>query len=173
MQTAPAASRPYLELAIQGAGRLLNVQAQMAHAPAVLASYTGMRRALAEHAKLTAKTQSALRLAASAVEGGAYALAVNTLLARRAGWNEEDISRICMNAPQRDAALEALLAVAREAVSDAGGIRPATWRAAREAGWTETELTEVYAHTALVTFIGRFASYAETEVDVAQMTVPS
>ena len=47
IQDAPEASRPLLESLVQFSptGRLLNLHAQMAHSPAVLAAYTSIRQA--------------------------------------------------------------------------------------------------------------------------------
>jgi hypothetical protein len=54
VEDAPAASRALLEdmLQFSPTGRLLNMHAQMAHAPAVLDAYTSIRRATARHGTL-------------------------------------------------------------------------------------------------------------------------
>jgi hypothetical protein len=46
IQDAPEASRPLLEglVPFSPTGKLLNLHVQMAHSPAVLAAYTGIRR---------------------------------------------------------------------------------------------------------------------------------
>ena len=51
---APEASRPLLADMVQFSptGRLLNMHAQMAHAPAVLEAYVSLRRATAAHGTL-------------------------------------------------------------------------------------------------------------------------
>ena len=50
LEDAPAASRPLLQKLIQSSptGRFLNVHAQMAHSPAVLAAYASLRAVIAE-----------------------------------------------------------------------------------------------------------------------------
>lgn len=54
IEDAPEASRPLLEdmLQFSPTGRLLNIHAQMAHAPAVLDAYTSIRRATGRHGTL-------------------------------------------------------------------------------------------------------------------------
>ena len=51
---APAASRPLLEGAARSSptGKPLNLHAQMAHSPSVLAAYTSIREAIAAHGTL-------------------------------------------------------------------------------------------------------------------------
>jgi hypothetical protein len=65
LETAHPAVRPLLE-DIQrrslAPDRLLNIHAQMAFAPAVLAGYAGMRRALEELSTLDVRTRSAIML---------------------------------------------------------------------------------------------------------------
>ena len=69
---APEAARPLLENLLQFSptGKPLNLHAQMAHAPAVLEAYVGIRRATASPGRLDQRTRVALMLG-SAVAAGA------------------------------------------------------------------------------------------------------
>jgi hypothetical protein len=71
LETAPDATRPQLQLAAKQTptGELLNLHRQMAHAPAVLASYTAIRKALNEHGTFDAKTRTAVMLTVGNVDG--------------------------------------------------------------------------------------------------------
>ena len=74
---APEATRSLLAEMLQFSptGRLLNMHAQMAHAPAVLEAYVSIRRATARHGTLEGSVRSALMLAAAVRDDSEYALA--------------------------------------------------------------------------------------------------
>ena len=65
---APEASRPLLEgiLPFSPTGKLLNMHAQMAHSPAVLAAYASIRQATVTYGTLDPQVRSALMLATAA-----------------------------------------------------------------------------------------------------------
>src|SRR5437762_11728903 len=96
IQDAPAASRPLLEdmLQFSPTGRLLNLHAQMAHAPAVLEAYVSIRRATARHGTLEGPIRSALLLAAAVHDGSEYALAIISMLALRSGWHRNQVEAL-------------------------------------------------------------------------------
>jgi hypothetical protein len=75
---APDPSRPRLQKIAQSSltGRPLNVHAQMAHSPAVLAAYTSMRAVIAEHGALDPKVSWSLNLATAAAVGNDYMIGI-------------------------------------------------------------------------------------------------
>ena len=89
IEDAPQAARSLLAEMVQFSptGRLLNLHAQMAHAPAVLEAYVSIRRATARHGTLEGPIRSALMLAAAVHDGSQYALAIISMLALRSGWH--------------------------------------------------------------------------------------
>jgi AhpD family alkylhydroperoxidase len=169
IEDAPAASRPMLEHFAQQsrrAGRLLNLHAEMAHSPVVIAAYHGMRQAFDEHATLDPRTRTAIMLTASAVQDCAYTNAVHAMLAHASGWNKDEIAAIRGASFTSDPRLAALLAVAREAAGHAGHVPDALWERGLGAGWTPAQLLEAYASVGLTLFTGGFVHFAETAVDV-------
>jgi hypothetical protein len=148
-------------------GRLLNMHLQMAQAPLVLDQYTALRRAIGAHATLDPLPRSAVAVAASAAGNGQYTLAVNALLARRAGWTHQQVSAITGGESSGDAKIDALLDVVAEATAGDGTVSDRTWNAATQAGWTTTDLAETYGYLALVSYCDRFVRYARTELDAA------
>jgi hypothetical protein len=64
LEDSPPSARPLLAEVIQfsPAGRLLNMHAQMAHAPAVLEAYVPIRRATARNGTLDQRARTALML---------------------------------------------------------------------------------------------------------------
>ena len=74
VEDAPAASRALLQDLIRSSptGRFLNLHAQMAHSPAVLATYTSLRTVIAEHGSFDPKVGAALTLTTAAGVGNGY-----------------------------------------------------------------------------------------------------
>lgn len=164
---APASSRPILQTLIQGSptGRFLNVHAQMAHSPAVLAAYMSLRSVIAEHGTFDPKVSAALTLATAATVDNGYMIGIASRLAQMAGWTEEQVTVLRTGLPTSDAKLDVLTALVREAAARSGNVTDATWNAAREAGWSDEQLADAFAYLGLTVFTGYFLNYAQTESD--------
>src|SRR6266516_457320 len=87
IEDAPEPARPLLAdmLQFSPTGRLLNLHAQMAHAPAVLEAYVSIRRATGRPGTLPPPVRTALMLATAGVDGNEYGLAIPSMLAQRTG----------------------------------------------------------------------------------------
>src|SRR5205823_14713190 len=86
---APLAARPLLADLRQRSltpGRPLNFQSQMAEAPAVLAGYLGIRRALEDHSTFDLRTRTAIMLTVTSCTHATYAEALHAILGARSGW---------------------------------------------------------------------------------------
>ena len=168
LESTPAATRPVLEALAQRSpsGKPINLHAQMAHAPAVLLGYMAMRKALDDHGTLDRKARTAILLAVAAADESAYTIAVNTLVAKQAGWDEQQTVAL-RQAVSDDARLTALLGVARQAAINRGHVDEPAWQAARAAGWTEADLAEAYAFVGLTQYVDAFVNFARTELDPA------
>lgn len=165
---APEASRELLADLVQFSptGQLLNMHAQMAHAPAVLEAYTAIRRATGRLGTLDQRLRVALMLVSAAADGNAYALAIITLLARRSGWQPDQITALCAGARVGEPREDALIRVIREAAGNSGRASDATWARAVAAGCTDDDLAEAFAYLGLTVFTAYFLNYADTELDV-------
>ena len=64
----------------------------MAHSPTVLAGYSALRRATAEHGTLGQPVSAALMLATAVAVGNDYAVAITSRLAHAGGWTEEQLA---------------------------------------------------------------------------------
>jgi alkylhydroperoxidase/carboxymuconolactone decarboxylase family protein YurZ len=122
IEDAPDASRPRLQKIAQSSltGRPLNVNAQMAHSPAVLAAYTSLRAVIAEHGALDPKVSWALNLATAAAVGNDYMIGIASRFARMNGWTEAQIAALRTAATTGDAKIDALTSVVREAAANSG-----------------------------------------------------
>lgn len=168
VEDAPDASRPLLQEIAQASptGRPLNLHAQMAHAPAVLAAYTSLRAVTAKHGTLDPKVSWALNLATAATVGNDYMTGIATRFARMSGWTDAQITALQTGATTGDVEIDALVRVVREAAGHSGKVSDATWKAAQQAGWSDGQLTEAFAYLGLTVFTGYFLNYAQTDPDV-------
>jgi alkylhydroperoxidase family enzyme len=166
---APEAVRPLLAEMIQFSptGRLLNMHAQMARAPAVLEAYVGLRRATAARGTLDPPLRPALMLAAATADDSDYALAIITTLALRAGWRKDQVAALRAGADLGDDKTDSLINVVREAARNSGRVSDLTWERASRM-WTAAQLAEAFAYLGLTVFTSYFLNYAETELDVPQ-----
>jgi len=168
VEDAPEASRSLLQKIAQSSptGRPLNVHAQMAHSPAVLAAYTSLRAVIAEHGTFDPKVSWALNLATAATVGNDYMIAIASRFARMNGWTEPQIAALRTGTTTGDTKIDALTGVIREAAANSGNVTEVTWKAAQQGGWSDAQLAEAFAQLGLTVFTGYFLNYAQTEPDV-------
>ena len=166
LETAPEQARPTLERLTRRTGRLLNIHAEMATAPVVLAAYTGISEALAKQSSFDARTREAIALAVGAQDGCDYCQAAHTPSAIKSGLSKAQTIEIRRGDVEFDPKLAALLAVVREAAANVGEVSDATWSAALQADWSEVELSEAFAHLAVNLFTNYFNHYAHTDLDL-------
>jgi len=162
LETAPEQARPTLERLTRRTGRLLNIHAEMATAPVVLAAYTGISEALAKQSSFDARTREAV----GAQDGCDYCQAAHTPSAIKSGLSKAQTIEIRRGDVEFDPKLAALLAVVREAAANVGEVSDATWSAALQADWSEVELSEAFAHLAVNLFTNYFNHYARTDLDL-------
>lgn len=166
LDDAPEASVPALEATRQRLGKVLNIYGEMAHAPVVLAMSSSMNAAVAEHGTFDAPTREAIALAVGNQNGCGYCQSAHTLGAVRAGWTEDETMAIRDGDAGVDSRLAVLLAVAREIAANVGEVSDEAYDRARQAGWSDEQLAELFAHVAVNMFTNYFNHYAETELDV-------
>jgi hypothetical protein len=165
---APDASRPLLQKIAESSpgGRLFNLHAQMANSPAVLAAYTSLRAVLAEQSSFDPKVGAALTLATAAAVGNHYMIGIASRLAQMNGWAEKQVAALRTGTPTSDARIDVLVGLVGEAAAHWGNVTDATWKAAQQAGWSDAQLTDAFAHVGATLFTGYFLNYAQTDLDV-------
>jgi Carboxymuconolactone decarboxylase family len=165
---APEGSRALLQGIAQASptGRPLNVHAQMAHSPAVLAGYTELRGVIAEHSTLEPKVSWALNLATAATVGNDYMIGIASRFARASGWTEAEIAALRHGTTSGDTTIDALTRVIREAAANSGSVTDVAWKAAQDAGWNDAQLADAFAQLGLTVFTGYFLNYAQTQSDI-------
>jgi alkylhydroperoxidase family enzyme len=168
IEDAPEAARPLLAEMLQFSptGRLLNLHAQMAHAPAVLEAYVSIRRATGRPGTLQPPIRTALMLATAGVDGNEYGLTIISMLAQRAGWSPDQVTALRTGQETGEASTDALISVVREAAADSGHVSDATWDSAAGHGWSDEQLAEAFGYLGLTIFTCYFLNYAGTELDI-------
>lgn len=156
VEDAPEASRSLLQKIAQSSptGRPLNVHAQMAHSPAVLAAYTSLRAVIAEHGTFDPKVSWALNLATAATVGNDYMIAIASRFARMNGWTEAQVTAVRAGTTTGDTKIDALTSVIREAAANSGNVTDVPWKAAQQGGWSDAQLAEAFAQLGLTVFTG-------------------
>ena len=163
---APENSREIAAKLERKVGKLLNIHAGMAHAPAVIGAYNGISEAIAAHGTFDARTREAIALAVANENGCDYCQAAHTLSGREAGLSTEQSTAIRAGNVGFDEKLSALTGLVREAAAHTGTVTDATWQAALDAGWSQQELAEAFAHIAANLFTNYFNHYAQTKLDL-------
>ena len=168
IEDAPQAARSLLAEMVQFSptGRLLNLHAQMAHAPAVLEAYVSIRRATARPGTLEGPIRSALMLAAAVHDGSEYALAIISMLALRSGWQPDQVEALRTGQDLGEEPADALIGVVREAAANSGHVSDLAWARATGGGWSGEQLAEAFAYLGLTVFTSYFLTYAETALDI-------
>jgi hypothetical protein len=168
IEDAPERSRPILQKIAESSPtkRPLNVHAQMAHSPAVLAAYTSLRAITAEHGTLDPKVSWALNLVTAATVGNAYMIGIASRFARLSGWTDAEITALRTGTKTGDTKIDAITSVIRDAAAHSGLVTDTVWRAALEHGWSDAQLAEAFVYLGLTVFTGYFLNYAQTDPDV-------
>jgi len=166
LDSAPEQTRATLQKLARRSGALLNIHAEMASTPVVLAAYAGLSDAVASRAASTpgpgrrspwpwARSMAVTTARPRTPRGG-----------RKAGFTEEETVAIRRGEVGFDDRLAALLVVLREAAGNVGHVSDQAWNTARAAGWNEQELGEAFAHLAGNLFTNFFNHHARTDLDV-------
>lgn len=160
------ASRESLATVRAKLGTVLNTASEVAHSPLVNAMTNVMTDAVARHDTFDAATREAIALAVGNQDGCGYCQSAHTVSAVQAGFSQQQTVNIRETRVDFDSGLGALLSVAREIATNLGEVSDATVERARQAGWSEQQLAELFAHVAVNMSTNYFNHYAGTELDV-------
>ncbi len=141
----------------------------MANSPAVLEGYLNFAGALAG-GSLPAKLREQIAIAVGERNGCQYCLSAHTALGKLAGLSEvelENARAMRSDSPEDAAALEFVeLLMARR-----GHVTEADFEKVRSAGFSESDIAEIVAHTALNIFTNYFNTANEVEVDFPKVVL--
>lgn len=142
IETAPAASKPFLRGAQKAFGFIPNLLATLAESPAALESYLSVAGAFSK-TSLSAAEQQVVLISVSIENGCYYCVAAHTFIARSSGVEEALLTDLRAGRPLSDAKLNALAAYSRAVVATRGYVSHTEEQAFLSAGYTNTNIFEV------------------------------
>jgi uncharacterized peroxidase-related enzyme len=149
-------------------GMTPNLMKTLAHSAAVLEGYLGLNQALSSTLSATQREQIAIAVANA--NGCRYCLSAHSAIGNSAGLSAEEISS-AREARANDPKAQAVLKLASEIVTERGSISDEGLAAARTAGLTDAEITEVVGNVALNILTNYFNNVAQTEIDFPEVAL--
>lgn len=162
-ETAPEGSKPLLEAAEKKMGNIPNIIATMAHSPATLGFYLQGSQALGG-ASISGKAREAIALAVAEQNNCSYCAAAHTKIGTMMGLSDAEVMD-ARRGTSKDAKLDVALRLAQEIVNENGFVSDDTLKAARDAGWTDGEITEIVAVVSINVFTNFINHVADTALD--------
>jgi len=166
LDTAPEASKPYLDGAKKAFGLIPNLVGEFAESPAVIEGYLGLAGAL-KKSGLTDLEREIVLISASVENGCHYCVAAHTTVTQAQGLDQAVIAAVRAGGPIADARLEALRAFTVAVVRERGWVSDAEVTRFLDAGWTRANVLEVVLGVGLKTISNYVNHIAGTPVDAA------
>jgi uncharacterized peroxidase-related enzyme len=168
-EAADPKARKLLE-AVQAKLRITpNMTRVMANSPAVLEGYLGFSGALAG-GSLAPKLREQIALAVGEQNGCQYCVSAHTAIGKLTGLADLEIEE-AREARSRSAQEHAALEFTRVLVANHGRVTDADFDALKKVGFSDGEIAEIIAHTALNIFTNYFNTAAEVEVDFPKVAL--
>lgn len=167
VDSAPAASRPFLTQARQAFGRVPNLVGAMAASPAVIKGYLSVAGAFAE-SSFSPLEQHVVLQTVNSVNACHYCTAAHSAAAIHALKIDPALDAdLRAQRPLADARLEALRAFAARVAGERGWVREDDVRAFLAAGFTQAQVLEVVLGVGQKTISNYINHIAGTPVDAA------
>jgi uncharacterized peroxidase-related enzyme len=144
-------------------GRVPNLMATMAHSPAVLESYLAFSGAVG-HTSLSPRLREQLAVAVGEQNGCDYCVAAHSALGKRAGLSDDELIKN-RRGTATDAKANAAIRFARRIVDERGHVGDDGVNEVRNAGFTDGEILEIVAATALNIYTNYFNHIVDTQID--------
>lgn len=144
-------------------GAVPNMMKTMAQSPAVLDAYLKFSGTLGE-GRLPGTLREQIALASAEINDCGYCAAAHTALGKRVGLGEDAIVA-AREGQAADPKVDAALKFVRALVVNRGDVSSADLGAVQAAGWSEGDVAEIIANTALNIFTNYFNRIAGTEID--------
>ena len=164
IDTAPAGSKPIMEMAAKKYTFLPNLLANMAHAPALLEGYATLAGIFAK-TSFSETEQQIVMMSNNYLNGCQYCMAAHTTISQCAGVADDVIEALRNNTPIADPKLEALRQFSQVINISRGTPSADDTKAFLDAGYTEAHILEVILGTALKVMSNYTNHVAETPVD--------
>lgn len=165
VDTAPAASRPYLEKSLANNGFLPNLVASLANAPVALEAYLTVGEINARGG-LTLAEREVVQITAAAIHGCGFCVAGHTAVAvNKARLPRDLVDEIRNQQTLSDARLNAIAEFTRAVIATRGAVPDAALHAFRAAGLTDANALEVILGVSLATLCNFANNLARNELN--------
>lgn len=168
--TGPAAD--LLTAVRQALGVTPNMTRAMANSPAVLKGYLELSGALAG-GTLPLAVREQLALTVAEENNCDYCLAAHSYLATNVAGLEDDEVTAARHARATDPTAAAALRLAAAVTAGRGALSDADFTAARDAGLTDGQISEVIGHVALNVLTNYFNKAVQTDIDFPVVSAPA
>ena len=151
IESAPEASRPWLERSQAANGFLPNLVASLANAPTALETYLTVAE-INGRSGLTLAERETVQITAAAIPGCGFCVAGHTAVAlKKAQLDPQLVDAIREQRPLADARLNAVAVFTRDVIATRGAVADAALAAFRAAGFSAATALEVVLGVSLAT----------------------
>jgi uncharacterized peroxidase-related enzyme len=165
IESAPEASRPYLEKALANNGFLPNLVASLANAPTALETYLTVA-AINGRSGLTLAERETVQITAAAVHGCGFCVAGHTAVAsKKAQLNAPLVESIRDQSTIDDARLDAVAVFTRAVIAARGGVSDEELNTFRAVGFTNANALEVVLGVSLATLCNFANNLSQNELN--------
>ncbi|PPD15023.1 MAG: alkylhydroperoxidase [Methylobacterium sp.] len=164
IEAAPEAARPLLEAVNKQLGVVPNLFRLVATSPATLEGFLGLSGALGK-GKLNLATREGIALAVAQANGCGYCLAAHTYIGANMAKQSAEELALNRRGSSGNAKEAAAIGFALAIVQKRGQVSEAEIAAVRAAGYSDAELLEIVAHTALNTLTNYINEVFATDID--------
>ncbi|WP_322062074.1 carboxymuconolactone decarboxylase family protein [Paraburkholderia sp. J63] len=165
VESAPEASRPFLERSQAANGFLPNLVASLANAPVALETYLTVGE-INGRSGLTLAEREAVQITAAAIHGCGFCVAGHTAVAlKKAQLPAAVVDALRDGRASGDARLDAVATFAREVIATRGAVPDAALAAFLEAGFSDANALEVVLGVSLATLCNFANNLAQNELN--------
>ncbi|MBU9366032.1 alkylhydroperoxidase [Burkholderia multivorans] len=151
VESAPEASRPFLQKSQAANGFLPNLVAALANAPTALETYLSVGE-INSRSGLTLAEREVVQITAAAIHGCGFCVAGHTAVAlKKAQLPEAIVDEIRAQAAVSDGRLNAVAAFARAVIATRGAVSDDEFAAFKSAGYSDANALEVILGVSLAT----------------------
>ena len=165
IESAPEASRPFLQKSQAANGFLPNLVAALANAPTALETYLTVGE-INSRSGLTLAEREVVQITAAAIHGCGFCVAGHTAVAlKKAQLPEAIVDEIRAQGTVSDVRLHAVAAFAREVIATRGAVSDEAFAAFKSAGYSDANALEVMLGVSLATLCNFANNLARNELN--------
>ncbi|MGF6543714.1 putative peroxidase-related enzyme [Paraburkholderia youngii] len=165
VESAPAASQPFLEKSLRANGFLPNLVRSLANAPVALETYLTVSE-INSRSGLTFAEREAVQIIAAAIHGCSFCVAGHTAAAlKKANVDRADVDALRDDKPITDARVAAVAGLTRAVIATRGAVSDDALSAFLAAGFTEANALEVVLGVSLATLCNFANNLARNELN--------